>query len=199
MAALVTGRRVRAGDQWRSMGWPRIGRSCPWRQGLAVFDVPTASTVTSCSAAPCVAEPACPFEGRQQNTLAVLAGLSTMVIDRQPRVGDLLATYSAVTLGPQVCGALGCLLSKLLPQGTRPIQLAPCGLLPSLFRQGLRTVAQGRAALCTGAKGQGPGAKFNLALVHATALSGTGKQRAAPSGTTRPVSGMAALVQGRPP
>jgi hypothetical protein len=41
--------------------------------------------------------------------------------------------------------------------------------------------------------------QVNLALVHTAALSGTGKQRPAPSGTTRPVSGMAAVVQGRPP
>jgi hypothetical protein len=86
-------------------------------------------------------------------------------------------------------------LEQIVAAGDQANSIGPLWSPAPLFRRGLCTVAQGRAALCTDAEcqvtggTQGPGAKFHLALVHGTALSGT----------TRPVSGMSALVQGRPP
>jgi hypothetical protein len=85
--------------------------------------------------------------------------------DRSPTAhsGDLWRPMLLGPLGRRSAEYVTAPVSKSLPQGTRPIQLAPCGLQPPHFRRGLCMVVQGRAALCRGAKG--PSAKFLVALL----------------------------------
>jgi hypothetical protein len=83
--------------------------------------------------------------------------------DRSPtaRRGDLWRPMALGPLGRRAAEYVAAAVSTSLPQGTRPSQLAPCGLQPHLFSRGWCTVAQDRAAICTSANG--PSAKCQVA------------------------------------
>jgi hypothetical protein len=88
--------------------------------------------------------------------------------------------------GPWAAGLLSTWLplEQSVAAGDQANSIGPLGSPAPLFRRGLCTVAQDRAARCTGAKGQVPSARWhlrarcqvNLALMHETALSGTGRK-----------------------